>query len=94
MGLGPNWASAGQTKGTEILHKLNDEDLIGWWHHWPTGAGPIGQTHPGRCKSVARMGLGPNWASAGQNKGTEILHKLNDEDLIGWWHHWPTGAGL
>ena len=49
-------------------------------------------THPGRCLSVARMGLGQNWGSAGQTKGTEILHLVNDEHLVGWWHHWPTGA--
>ena len=42
MGLGQNWASARQMKDAEILHLINDEHLIGWLHHWPTGTRPIG----------------------------------------------------
>ena len=73
MGLGPNWASAGQTKGTEILHKLNDEDLIGWWHHWPTGAGPIGPDPSWPLKKRSQDGAGPKLGLSGTNQGHRNL---------------------
>ena len=59
MGLGQNWASAGQTKGIEILHYVNDEHLIGLLHHCPTWAGAISQDPSWPLSKCSQDGSGP-----------------------------------
>ena len=57
MGLRQNYASAGQTKGTEILNLVNDEHLIDLWNHTPTGAEPIGKDPSEQTKGTEILHL-------------------------------------
>ena len=58
-GAGPKLGLSRTNKGTEILHLVNDEHLIGWWHHWPTGAGPISPDPTWSLSKCSQDGSGP-----------------------------------
>ena len=96
---GPNYSLDPTFNDAEILHRVIEEHVTCWYHHWTLGGSRephrlrYGSREPHRlryflCETLTDVVPGPNYSLDPTFNDAEILHGVIEEHTTCWYHHW------